>query len=120
MSDGFAFCEWAVTWFGLAKDLNYQMTGRDILNRGIQLQNITSEHKLELPQLFSVSNAKGLFDNMIREQSIAAKKVAGVEIAVIRNSMRNSSDRSTKKNCCAPGNRAGDPRISAQPSQGRA
>ena len=65
------------------------MTDRNINNRDIQLQNIMTTAKSELPQLLAVSDSKSLFDNMVREQFTAAEKRAALEIAVIRDSLRS-------------------------------
>ena len=67
MSEGLAFGEWMATWFGLAKDLDYKMSDRNVNNREIKLQSIMSEAKSDLPKLLAVSDSKSLYDNATRE-----------------------------------------------------
>ena len=53
MSDGLAFGEWMASWFGLCKDINYDLRKRDTLNRDIQLQSIMTGPKSDLPKLLA-------------------------------------------------------------------
>ena len=40
MSEGLASAEWVTTWFGLCKDLRYDMRKRGLLNREIKINTI--------------------------------------------------------------------------------
>ena len=77
------------SWFGLCKDINYDLRKRDTLNRDIQLQSIMTEPKSDLPQLLAVSDSKSMFDKLIVEQFTNAEKRAALEVAVIRDSLRS-------------------------------
>ena len=48
MSEGLAETEWGATWFGLAKDLNYDMRERHKLNREIKVTTVMREPESEL------------------------------------------------------------------------
>ena len=89
MSDGLALGEWMASWFGLCKDIDYDLRQRDTLNRDIQLQSIMSKPESELPELLAVSDSKSLFDKLIVEQFTNAEKRAALEVAVIRDSLRS-------------------------------
>ncbi len=67
LSEGLADAEWVATWFGLCKDINYDMKRRDSLNRQIQINAITSTEGSDGLSLAAVTDAKSLIDNMSRE-----------------------------------------------------
>ena len=92
MSDGLAFGEWMASWFGLCKDIDYDLRQRDTLNRDIQLQSIMSKPESELPQLLAVSDSKSLFDKLIVEQFTNAEKRAALEVAVYAIAFEASED----------------------------
>ena len=72
MSEGLAETEWVATWFGLVKDLHYDMRKRQELNREIKVTCIMEEN----PDLdiITVTDAKSLYDCLNREQFASTEK----------------------------------------------
>ena len=86
MTATLAEAEWVASWIGLAKDLNYDLRKRDTLNREIQVQHIMTESDSGLNQK-SITDAKSLYDTLVKEQFSGAEKRAALEICVIRDSL---------------------------------
>ena len=88
LSESLADAEWVASWIGLAKDLQYDLRKRNLLNREIQITSIMSEPKSDL-DLALVTDAKSLYDNLTQEQYTGAEKRAALEICVCRDSLHS-------------------------------
>ena len=73
MSSVLAECEWVASWFGLAKDLHYDLRQRDTLNREIKVTSIMSSDDSEL-NMKAITDAKSMYENLNREQFTGAEK----------------------------------------------
>ena len=87
MSEALADAEWVASWFGLAKDLNYDLRKRRLLNREFKLTCIVSTDVPEQMNLAVVTDAKSMYDNLVREQYSGAEKRAALELCVIKDSL---------------------------------
>ena len=86
LSETLADAAWVAAWFGLAKNLDYDLRRRDHLNREIKITSILSEKDCEL-DIASITDAKSLYDALTQEQYTGAEKRAALEICVIRDSL---------------------------------
>jgi hypothetical protein len=68
MSEGLADAEWVASWIGLAKDLSYDMRKRDLLNREFKITSIMSTEDETQMNLAAITDAKSMYDNLVREQ----------------------------------------------------
>ena len=86
MSEALAEAEWVATWLGLAWDPEYDVKRRDEINREFKLNAIVSKEDANLTTV-SITDAKSLYDNLVREQWAGTEKRAALEICVIRDSL---------------------------------
>ena len=89
MSEALADAEWVASWFGLAKDINYDLRKRDILNREFKTTAIVSTDDSDQMNLAAVTDAKSMYDNLTREQYSGAEKRAALELCVIKDSLQS-------------------------------
>ena len=82
MSEALADSEWIASWFGLAKDLEYDLRKRHLLNREIKIASLTTCHDNSELDLATITDAKSLYDNLMQEQYTGAEKRAALEICV--------------------------------------
>ena len=68
MSEGLADAEWVASWIGLVKDLNYDLRKRDLLNREFKVTSIFSSEDDSQMNMAAITDAKSLYDNLVREQ----------------------------------------------------
>ena len=95
MSEALADSEWIASWFGLAKDLEYDLRKRHLLNREIKIASLTTCHDNSELDLATITDAKSLYDNLMQEQYTGAEKRAALEICVIRDSLESLGGRAS-------------------------
>ena len=66
MSEALADAEWVASWFGLCKDLRYDLRKRDLLNREIKIAALTTCHDDSELDLATITDAKSLYDNLMQ------------------------------------------------------
>ena len=86
LSSSLAEAEWVASWIGLVKDINYDLKKRDTLNREFKITSIMSEPDSDL-SLSAITDAKSLYDNLVKGNYTGAAKRAALEICVIRDSL---------------------------------
>jgi hypothetical protein len=87
MSEGLADAEWVASWIGLAKELSYDMRKRDLLNREFKITSIMSTEDETQMNLAAITDAKSMYDNLVREQYSGAEKRAALELCMIKDSL---------------------------------
>jgi len=87
MSEGLADAEWVASWIGLVKDFNYDLRKRHLLNREFKITSIISTDDESQMNIAAITDAKSLYDNLVREQYSGAEKRAALEICVIKDSL---------------------------------
>ena len=68
--------------------MHYDLRKRDLLNREFKLTSIMSEPESDLA-IAAITDAKSLYDNLIREQYSGTEKRSALEICVIRDSLES-------------------------------
>ena len=84
MSEGLADAEWVASWIGLVKDYRYDLRKRDLLNREFKITSIMSTDDDSQMNMAAITDAKSLYDNLVREQYSGAEKRAALEMCVIK------------------------------------
>ena len=89
MSEGLADAEWVASWIGLVKDYRYDLRKRDLLNREFRITSIMSTDDDSQMNMAAITDAKSLYDNLVREQYSGAEKRAALEMCVIKDSLES-------------------------------
>lgn len=87
ISFGLAAAEWAASFLKLCVDCHYKLTDRDEVNKDIQITSLMRYPEEEKIDLLAITDAKSLFDNLIREATSSQEKRAALEICVARESL---------------------------------
>ena len=85
MSEGLVEVEWIASWIGLVKDYNYDLRKRHLITREFQLTSIMSTDDDSQMNLAAITEAKSLYDNLVREQYSGAEKRAALEMWVVEH-----------------------------------
>ena len=92
LSEALAEVEWSASWFGFARDIDYDPRRRDVLNRDFQACSIITQDDSSL-DVASIIDAKSLYDNLAREQYSGAERRSALEVCVIRDSLNSLNGR---------------------------
>ena len=79
--------EWIDDMWESAWSLSSKVGQHDVSKRDIKVVSIMRDNIHEKVKMAGVTDAKSLFDNLVREQTVVNEKRAGREIVVIRQSL---------------------------------
>eukprot|EP00971_Amphidinium_carterae_P092284 1827116-Amphidinium_carterae.1 len=86
MSLRLSHAEWAMEWWKLAVDCNYDLRQRVQNAHQIDVRPVVKKN-VEIPKLLAVTDAKSLFDTVNKESYSHTERRAALEVAVIRDSL---------------------------------
>ena len=86
LSEGLAECEWWATMLSLATNARVEMRDRDALKRGVRVTSLFRSPMDERVFTIAVSDAKSLYDNLVRE-STKGERRAALELVICRESL---------------------------------
>ena len=84
---GLAAYEWLTSAWHLSLDYQYRLPERDERNKVIKVQSLMRYPEDEKILMLGVTDAKSLYDNLVRESTSQNEKRAGLEVCVARESL---------------------------------
>eukprot|EP00971_Amphidinium_carterae_P046008 905357-Amphidinium_carterae.2 len=88
MSMGLSHAEWAMEWWKLATDCQYDLRQRTQNPHDIEVKALMHDPGAKPPKLLAVTDAKSLFDTVNKESYSHTERRAALEVSVIRDSLK--------------------------------